>query len=180
MIGESPLCWIVPHAYPAAAILMPVVIETDDGRPTALLGHLPRRAPATAALANDAKATFLFLGPNAYISPEAAGRRDWAPTWNFVSASVTATVGLDPALTSSSVEAIVGQMEGDDGWNPSGLGDRYDVLLSRITGFRAHIDRLAPRFKLGQDEVEGVRNRLIAETAGTALGAWMSEFAGKR
>lgn len=180
LVAEAPLCWIVPGSAPAAAILMPVVLERDaSGRPASLLGHLPLGAPAARALADDPAATFLFLGPNRYISPAMAGRDDWAPTWNFASAKLEAAVSIDPALTRAAIEALVAQLEGPRGWTPDLLGERYDRLLARIVGFRASIDAVHPRFKLGQDEAEPVYRSIVAALEGSPLGDWMDRAAGR-
>jgi transcriptional regulator len=180
LITEAPLCWIVPHGDPAAAILMPVVLESDaSGEPRSLLGHSPRKAPVYDALRGGGEATFLFLGANGYVSPAHAGTDDWAPTWNFVSAKTTGAVTLDEALTRPSVEAIVARMEGAQGWTIERLGARYDQLAARIIGFRAAIGRLTPRFKLGQDERPEVLANIRAAHAGTPLGEWMDRLAGR-
>lgn len=172
LIAQMPLCWIVPHGDPAAAILMPVVLEHGH---RSLLGHLPLRAPATEALRSDPRVSFLFLGANGYVSPAHAGIDDWAPTWNFVSAKLTGTVSLDPGLTREAVEAIVALMEGPDGWNTGAIQHRYDRLAAGIIGFRAAIEKVTPRFKLGQDERPEVRSRLAEALAGSAIAKWMKD-----
>ncbi|WP_126176932.1 FMN-binding negative transcriptional regulator [Tsuneonella rigui] len=170
LIAQMPLCWIVPHGDPAAAILMPVVLEPGH---KSLLGHLPLRAPATEALRGDPRASFLFLGANGYVSPAHAGIDDWAPTWNFVSAKLTGAVSLDPGLTRDAVEAVVALMEGPNGWNIGAIEHRYDTLAARIVGFRATIEHVSPRFKLGQDEWPEVRSRIADALADTEVGKWM-------
>ena len=178
LIAEMPLCWIVPHAAPEAALLMPVVLERDGaGQVASLLGHLPLRAPATTALAREDAASFLFLGANAYVSPAAAGRTDWGPTWNFASARITGRIVLGEALTDPALDALVERVEGPDGWTSASLGPRYAELAGRIIGFRAAIDRVAPRFKLAQDETPAVRASILAAFAGTPVGRWMRRFA---
>ena len=68
-VAEYPLAWIIPNRAPADALLMPVLLDGPDLDTGTMLGHLPRRAPATQALQDDGCATLLFLGPNAYIPP---------------------------------------------------------------------------------------------------------------
>lgn len=172
-LAEMPMCWIVPHAGVDGAILMPAVARRD-GQDLTLLGHLPRRAPATELLGNDGRASFLFLGANGYVSPAMAGRDDWAPTWNFVSARLTGEVTIDDTVTRETVEAAVALMEGSEGWRMDSVAHRADALLARIIGFRAVISEAVPRFKLGQDEEPGTRNAIRAAYAGTALGAWLA------
>jgi transcriptional regulator len=170
-----PLCWIVPHRAPEAAILMPVILQREGGG-ISLLGHLPRNAPAVAILAEEPLASFLFLGPNAYISPNMAGRRDWAPTWNFAAARLSGTVTLDDNLTRPSVEALVAHMEGPAGWRIEELGARASDLLARILGFHATISSAAPRLKLGQDESPETFEAIANALDGTDLGKWMAQW----
>jgi transcriptional regulator len=170
LIAQMPLCWIVPHGDPSAAILMPVVLESGH---KSLLGHLPLRAPAADALRGNTRASFLFLGANGYVSPADAGLADWAPTWNFVSAKLIGTVSLDPGITREAVEAVVKLMEGPDGWNIGAIEHRYDTLAANIIGFRAAIENIIPRFKLGQDERPEVRSRIADALAGAPIGEWM-------
>lgn len=172
LIAQMPLCWIVPHGDPAAAILMPVVLEPGH---KSILGHLPVRAPATDALRGNPQASFLFLGANGYVSPADAGIDDWAPTWNFVSAKLTGTIFLDAGLTREAVEAIVALMEGPGGWNITAIEHRYDALAAGIIGFRGTIEKVSPRFKLGQDERPEVRSRSVNALADQEIGKWMKE-----
>ncbi|MAF30335.1 MAG: hypothetical protein CL820_00635 [Croceicoccus sp.] len=180
-VEQVPLCWIVPHAEPAAALLMPVVAQGNGGEgPMTLVGHLPLRSPAAEILAREPLASFLFLGPNAYVSPEVVGRDDWAPTWNFASARLTGTVTMDAGLTKPSVEAVTTLMEGEDGWTMDRMGSRAEVLLAKIIGFRAEIALSAPRFKLGQDETPSDYNRIRRHFGNGALGRWMDRIARKK
>ena len=145
-----------------------------------LVGHLPLRSPAAEILAREPLASFLFLGPNAYVSPEVVGRDDWAPTWNFASARLTGTVTMDAGLTKPSVEAVTTLMEGEDGWTMDRMGSRAEVLLAKIIGFRAEIALSAPRFKLGQDETPSDYNRIRRHFGNGALGRWMDRIARKK
>ena len=175
LIGQTPICWIIPHAAPDAAILMPVVLEREV-RPVSLLGHLPRRARATDVLRLEPAASFLFLGPNAYVSPAMAGRRDWAPTWNFASAKLTGPVALDDELTRPSVEAVVTHMEGKGGWRIEELGTRADELIEQIIGFRSVTGDASLRLKLGQDEKPEDFASIAKALEGTRLGEWMISY----
>ncbi|MEQ9314717.1 MAG: FMN-binding negative transcriptional regulator [Henriciella sp.] len=169
-----PLAWIVPFADPSAALLMPVLIETDEaGKPTSLLGHLPRAHEVTGCLANDARIAVLFLGPNAYIPPAWIRKKGWAPTWNFVSLKVTATAQADTGLTRQAVESLVAHMEGAAGWSVAEMGERYESLLKGIIGFRASIETVVPRFKLGRDETSESWTDIKQGLTGHPLADWM-------
>lgn len=173
LIREHPLSWIVPHGAPQHAMLMPVLVAAEVQGGLGLLGHLPKSAKATAALQDNPDATFLILGPNRYISPAMAGQEDWAPTWNFVSLKLSGRVILDESVTRQSVEQLVQHMEGPEGWTMSSLGPRASNLLSRIIGFRANIDRINPRFKLGQDERPEVQGSTLEALQDDPLVDWV-------
>lgn len=171
-----PFAWIVPFADPSAALLMPVLIETDeDGKPASLLGHLPRMHEATKALAGDGRIAVLYLGPHAYIPPAWIRKKHWAPTWNFVSLKVTATATTDTDLTRPAVETLVHHMEAPAGssWTVADMGERYEGLLGGIIGFRAAIDTLTPRFKVGRDETAESHADIRHGLAGHPLADWM-------
>jgi transcriptional regulator len=177
-VEENPLAWIVPFADPAAAILMPLLVETgENGAPASLLGHLPRSGPLTTLLWQNARATCLFLGPHAYIPPGWISKPGWAPTWNFVSLKVTGQIALDDALTEPAVRALTAHMEtrrGSD-WTVEQVGPRFEGLLKGIIGFRMQIESLQPRFKTGQDETATSHAEIHAHLSGHPLQSWMGE-----
>lgn len=175
--AENPLVWIVPAADPSMAILMPVLMEPDDhGLPFSILGHLPRLAPICSLLQTDPRATCLFLGPHAYISPAWISKQDWAPTWNFLSLKVSGCITLDDTLTQQSVRRLAEHMESQSGsdWAIDQVGARLQPLMSRIIGFRMEIETLTPRFKTGQDENETSRREIYAALEGHPLQAWIT------
>ena len=174
LIRDHPLCWIVPQSDPAAAILMPVVIgaENEEG-PAELLGHLPRRAAAARKLAHDVTASLLFLGPNRLIDPEMAGRNDWGPTWNFVSARLDVEIALDASTTAECLEATVRHVMAGSSWSIEELGARGPRLLEAVIGFRARVVASAPRMKLGQDEGPDVFRSIVDALDTDPLAAWM-------
>lgn len=180
LIAEYPLAWICPAGGgPGDAALLPLVGEFGaDGTLRALIGHVPKAAPLHARLTHDPHALILFNGPNGYVSPEHAGRRDWAPTWNFAQLRIAATLTLDDALTPMSLDVLIAAQEHDRAhpWGVAEMGERYDRLLPRITGFRAHVDRLDGRFKLGQDENDEALHAILARHPDAALVRWMRRF----
>ena len=175
--AQYPLAWVVPVAMPSAAILMPVLVESEQGQPTALLGHLPRRSEANAAFQQDTAAVVLFLGPNAYIPPGWLSQPHWAPTWNFVSLKVEAEISPSPDLARPAIEQLAQHMEKgqETPWNTAELGGRYETLLQHVTGFRAPITALHPRFKTGQDETARSWAEIRAALGDHPLAQWMSE-----
>src|SRR3546814_12791368 len=70
-----------------------------------------RAKPRDSALRADGRATILFKGPDAYVSPEHAGERNWGPTWNYAQIKVGADVLLDEGLTEWSLQLLIDAME---------------------------------------------------------------------
>lgn len=175
--AEFPLAWITPVADPAASLLMPLLIETDPaGQPVSVVGHLPRRAPATELLQQDGRAVFLFLGPNAYIPPAWVSKPGWVPTWNFLSLKILSDQAeIEDSLTRPAVEALVRHMESRQGsdWSVDDIGERYDTLLNQIIGFRSNITSAQPRFKLGQDETPAVHEEIKQALEPHPMAQWM-------
>jgi len=175
--AQYPLGWIVPAADPSAALLMPLLIETDAaGNPASVFGHLPKRAAATDILRREGSAVFLFLGANAYIPPAWISKEGWAPTWNFLSLKVrAAATQVNEALTRPAVERLVDHMEAraGSGWTVEQLGPRYEQLLGGIIGFRSPVLSLEPRFKLGQDETNEVHDEIRRALGDHPLAGWM-------
>lgn len=175
-LAENPLAWIVPVAHPEDGLLMPVLLmEGEAWADASFLGHLPKRAPATQALAEDGRAVLLFLGPHSYVPPGWISKPGWAPTWNFVSLKASGTVSLDTALTEEAVTRLVEHMERPSGsdWDLDKIGPRKEALLAGIIGFRCSIETLSPRFKTGQDETPQSRAEIRAALSGHPLLDWM-------
>jgi transcriptional regulator len=181
LIHEYPLAWIcAPDVDPGHATMLPLLGEyNESGRLTHLLGHSPRRSPLVAALRADGRARILFQGPQGYVSPEQAGLRDWAPTWNYAQLSIEADLTFLPEETGASVAALTDAMERGraDPWQVIELGDRYAAMAAAIIAFRARVIHVAGRFKLGQDERPEVREAIIATLGDTPLARWVRRFA---
>lgn len=179
VISAYPLASIVPDADPLSTIEMPVLLDCDDeGRPMSLVGHLPRHAPITGLLATQRRCTFLFRGPDGYISPDMAGKSDWGPTWNFIIVRVAADVVPDETFTDEALDRTVAHMEQNrpEPWNRESLGGRYETLRGGVIGFRAPVITIAARFKLGQDERRETFDHIVASLGDTPLSSWMKRM----
>lgn len=179
LIAEYPLAWVSAADGDADhASLLPLLGEYgSDGRLTHLLGHMGRRNPLFACLSASPSALILFQGPQAYVGPEHAGRRDWAPTWNYAQLRVEAEVAFLPDATGPAVDTLVAAMDAaDTGWTIAELGARYDGMLRSIIAFRARVTRVRGRFKLGQDEPRAVFDTILARHGDAALVRWMRRF----
>jgi transcriptional regulator len=180
LIAAYPLAWVCGGAADAiAASRLPLVgVYGADGRLTGLIGHLMRSNPLHAALSADGRATILFGGPDAYVSPEHAGRRDWGPTWNYAQLRIGAQITFDDALTEESLGVLIDAMEAGraDPWGACELGARYQGMLGRIIGFRATVTSLSGKFKLGQDESPETLRHILDTLPDAGTAAWMRRF----
>lgn len=175
LIEGFPLAWVCSEGMQAASML-PLVGEFDEqDRLVALIGHFGRRNPLHAALMADGGATVLFCGPQGYVSPNHAGRRDWGATWNYAQARMTVQVDVDDRHTAMALDLLASHAEAGlaEPWHPAELGPRYDQLAAHIIGFRATVVDVAPRFKLGQDESVADLQAILGNLADGDLRDWM-------
>lgn len=184
LITEFPLAWVCGgRAGALEASLLPLVGVFDaDGRLVELIGHLMRSNPLFAALKAEPAMTILFTGPQAYVSPEHAGRRDWAPTWNYAQLKIAADIQFDDALTEPSLQMLIKAMEAGrpEPWDVDELGERYRSMLNHIIGFRATVTDVAGKFKLGQDERADTLHAILGALPDAATAAWMERFNQRR
>jgi transcriptional regulator len=177
LVTEYPLAWVLtPGGHLMAASQLPLIGEYDArGRLVALVGHLARANPLAGQLAAGCQAVILFSGPDGYVSPEHAGRRDWAPTWNHAHIKMTAEVEISPALTEAALNLLTNAMEGGrpDPWHSGEIAGRYPRMLQEIIGFRATVTTLEGRFKLGQDERRDTLDSILASHGDPELTHWM-------
>ena len=172
-VSRHPLAWIVPTANPVSAALMPLLFENADC--SSVIGHLPKRVAHAAAFQETSSVVCLFLGPHAYIPPEWARKHDWIPTWNFLSLKLEGSIQFSDELTYPAVERLVDHMQADStsNWSIKQVEHRLPALLDRIIGFRVMVERLVPRFKVGQDEDERVLARLEKHLCDHPILPWM-------
>lgn len=184
LVEEYPLAWVCGgSAADMEASLLPLIGRFDErGALVELIGHLMRSNLLYAALTADPSATILFRGPGSYISPEHAGVRDWAPTWNYAQIKVRAEVVFDDALTEPSLDLLIDAMEKGrlQPWSKEELGERYRGMLGGIIGFRATVTELTGKFKLGQDESKEALAAIVGTLPDEATVAWMRRFNGGR
>lgn len=182
LIESCPLAWVCDRGGKAASLLPLVGIFDAEHRLTGLIGHFSRANPLNSALAQSSQANILFSGPQGYVSPRHAGRRDWAPTWNYVQVRIEAEISVEPELTSDALDILIEKMEegADDPWNSGELGARYDRLLPMIIGFRARVTALHAKFKLGQDERPETLRAILSNMKDEELARWMRRFNSRR
>ncbi|HEY0595790.1 FMN-binding negative transcriptional regulator [Sphingopyxis sp.] len=180
LIEAYPLAWVCAAGGDGIeASLLPLVGRYDgDGMPVELIGHMMRSNPLHALLKRRPQATFLFKGPDAYVSPQHAGKRDWAPTWNFAQARIRAEVAFGESFTGTSLNILIDAMEAGraEPWTKDELGRRYHEMLEQIVGFRARVTSVSARFKLGQDEQPEVLSTILESLPDAETVQWMERF----
>jgi transcriptional regulator len=180
LIAEHPLAWVLTTAADVAGVSqLPLIGDYDEaGRLVSLIGHLSRSNPLAASLTETRRATILFSGPGAYVSPEHAGRRDWAPTWNHAHVKINADIEIDTALTDYSLAVLIDAVEAErtDPWHSDEIADRYAQMRKQIIGFRATVTALEGRFKLGQDERPDTFHAILQSHPDRDLVRWMQRF----
>lgn len=179
LIEAFPLAWVCAGASGAIASRLPLIgIFDAAGNLVELIGHLMRSNPLYAALSDAPTATILFSGPDAYVSPEHAGLRDWAPTWNYAQLKIGAEVAFDDTLTRDSLTVLIDAMEAGrpHPWSIAELGPRFAGMLTRIIGFRANVTSISGRFKLGQDETPTTLATILGRLPDPDTAEWMRRF----
>ncbi len=177
LIAAYPLAWVVSEGDAGhESTPLPLLAETDgDGRIVSLFGHFALRNPQVRALERRPRATFLFQGPQAYVSPRLVSQPQWGPTWNYAVVKFEGEVTFVPDETEASVRQLTDAMEAgaDTPWQVEQLGERYDQLIRHIIAFRATVGEPNARFKLGQDERPSVFDDILANHPDAALTDWM-------
>jgi transcriptional regulator len=180
LIGEFPLAWLCAADGRADhASLLPLLGAYDArGRLTDLIGHMARRNPLFDVLTASPRALILFRGPEGYVSPEHAGKRDWGPTWNYAQLRIEADVAFEPDQTGAALDMLVDAMEHDRAapWQARELGERYPKMKQAVIAFRARVTKLTGTFKLGQDEQTETLRAILANLPDPSLVVWMRRF----
>lgn len=182
LIETCPLAWVCSASGREASLLPLVGVFDEEDALVELIGHFGRANPLHAALLADRRATILFKGPDAYIDPSMAGKRDWGPTWNYAQAQIEADITIDADLTAEALDRLIAHVERarDRPWSADELGDRYDSLVRHIIGFRARVTKVRARFKLGQDEAVATLHHILDTMPDAELARWMRRFNAKR
>lgn len=182
LIDDYPLAWVHSVAHGEASLLPLIGMFNDDGHLIELIGHFSRTNPLLSAFNDDPRATILFTGPQGYLSPSQAGRRNWGPTWNYAQVHIEAELSVEEALTPHAVDLLVRHVESgrSEPWTARELGPRYDLLMPLIIAFRARITRMKPTFKLGQTEDDPTFHALMSNLSDGDLKRWMERFNTRR
>jgi|TARA_R100000501_G_scaffold13654_4_gene25013 transcriptional regulator len=182
LIAERPLAWVSSPAHFEGSLLPLIATYDASGRPQELIGHFARRNALVPIVETDPRVNVLFTGPDSYISPRHAGRRDWGPTWNYAQLHIQGELIVEDGLTEAALEMLIDKVEAgaDSPWGAQELGRRYEVLLAHIVGFRIRVEKVSGRFKLGQDEDLKDLQNILANLPAPDLVRWMRDANAER
>lgn len=179
--------WVVElvRAFPMAILVssvrgrtfathLPTVLEfdaSDNGDApagglvgTTIFGHMNRRNPHYAALAEATEGLLIFNGPNGYVSPAVYDMTPAAPTWNFAVAHVRGA--LTPLRHDDETRrvvrstAMIFERRFGKGWDMASSLGYFDQLLPGVGAFRMTVTEADGLFKLSQDQPAGLRGRV--------------------
>jgi transcriptional regulator len=145
--GDSP---VVSH--------LPMICDPDS---RVLRGRLARANPHSSLL-NGRQCRVLFIGANAYVSPDWYGDAEQVPTWNYSAVNIDgiARVIDDPALVDALLEELSDRHErrrhdlvNGKIWKIDKLsGEKLFRLRAAIVAFELSIDRIEFKAKLSQNK----------------------------
>jgi transcriptional regulator len=154
---------------------LPLLLDEADGANGSLLGHLARANPHWKTLAETSKATAIFNGADAYISPNWYPTKQvhhrHVPTWNYEAVHAVCRVEIfdDAARLRDVVTRLTTRHEAGraDPWTiDQAPADYIEIMLKAIVGVKLWIEELSGKRKLSQNrepvDRQGVRDALAA------------------
>jgi transcriptional regulator len=156
---------------------LPLLLDENDGAHGSLLGHLARANPHWKSLAETHRATAIFNGADAYISPNWYPTKQvhhrHVPTWNYevVHAVCRVEVFDDATRLRDVVARLTDRHEAGraDPWTIDlAPPDYIEAMLKAIVGVKLWIEELRGKRKLSQNrepvDRQGVRDALAASS----------------
>jgi len=141
--------------------------------------HIAKTNAIAAPLAGTARATLVFTGPHAYISPSWYDLPDQVGTWNYTSveASGPLTALPDPLPFLHDLAAAFDAAPPDGKvWTKADIVPEKLARLTRaITAYQLTPQRLEGTTKLNQDKPPEARKRVMEELASHPLAALMRD-----
>jgi transcriptional regulator len=142
---------------------LPFLLQRQDGRLVALVGHVARANPQWQGLEGQ-PALAVFPGPHAYISPAWYEAENVVPTWNYVAVHVYGTVRLieSPEALTDLVQQFVTVYEANrpQPWQFNADSEFAQRLVRLIVGFRIEVSRIEGKWKLNQNHAPERRERV--------------------
>jgi transcriptional regulator len=156
---------------------LPLLLDERDGAHGSLLGHLARANPHWQSLAESPRATAIFNGADAYISPgwypTKQVHHKHVPTWNYEVVHAVCRVEIfdDPARLRDVVARLTRRYEAGraDPWTiDQAPADYIEAMLKAIGGVKLWIEEFRGKRKLSQNRApedrQGVRDALAASS----------------
>jgi transcriptional regulator len=149
---------------------LPFIYHPDRGPRGTLTAHLARENPHWQAFDGATEALIMFMGPNAYVSPQWYESPVNAGTWNYATVHIYGT----PRIVSETEEMLalmehfVQHYEGRFA-TPRGINlqeERKYRLLGRIVGIEVPIARVQAKAQMNQNR-SLTDQRLVAEHLAT-------------
>jgi transcriptional regulator len=175
MIRAARLAMLVSNGvggYPEISYL-PLLFDETDGASGSLVGHLARANPHWKSLMETGKATVVFNGPDAYVSPAWYPTKQvhhrHVPTWNYEAVHAVCRVEVfdDAARLRDVVSRLTGRFEAGraEPWTiDMAPPDYIAMMLKAIVGVKLTIEDLQGKRKLSQNrepvDRQGVRDAL--------------------
>ena len=149
---------------------VPILLDEGEGPFGVIRGHVARANPQWRRAATETSALAMFLGPDAYVSPNwYATKRETGkvvPTWNYLAIHAYGRVEFfeDAERLRAIVTSLTQRHEGrrEKPWAVSDAPEDYiQAQLRGIVGFRLPIDRLEGKWKLSQNRPEADRRGVV-------------------
>lgn len=150
---------------------LPMLLDRTEGDKGALIGHLARGNPQWKASDLTKPALVIFLGPDAYISPNYYATKKTeprvVPTWNYVAIHVQGRLEVfeDADRLRALVTRLTDEHEGRVGssWKVTDAPEDYlGKMLKAIVGVKLRIESIEGKFKLGQNRAAADRESVAA------------------
>jgi transcriptional regulator len=156
---------------------LPLLFNEAEGPNGTHLGHFARAKPHWKSLRESRKATAIFMGPDAYVSPTWYPTKQihhkHVPTWNYEVVHAICAVELfeDTVRLREAVSKLTTRYEAHraDPWTiDQAPPDFMEAQLKAIVGIKLSVQQLQGKRKLSQNRApedrEGVR-RALAESS---------------
>ena len=172
-----------------------IAINGDDGPLTAsvpalynadtecLEFHLNRTNPVAEGLAQAKKATFVFSGPDGYVSPDWYGVPDQVPTWNYVSVRIKGEARLaEQGELHAILDRLSAEFEGRLIPKKPWTIDKMDAtvlasMMAAIVPCVMRIETIDGTWKLNQNKPPAVQRVTADAIAQSSIGLATSDLA---
>lgn len=175
LMRAHPFAMLVAATGPGVAEIthLPVLVDVD-GDTLTLRGHVAKANPMAGLIAGSTgtapvRATAVFSGPQAYVSPDWYQTENQVPTWNYL--AVHASGVLEPIADPAVFEALLADLSAAHEAElapkrPWTMGKMVPGTVGRmmkgITGFRMAVDLLEAKAKLSQNKNAVDRGGVVA------------------